>query len=128
MAPGGGRLVAIASILSLRGDPYVAAYAAAKHGVLGLVRSLAKEVAREGITVNAVCPGYVDTPMTDRTIANIAAKTGRGEAEARAHLEGLSPVGRLVRPEEVASAVSWLVSDGAAMVNGQAITLSGGEP
>jgi NAD(P)-dependent dehydrogenase (short-subunit alcohol dehydrogenase family) len=126
--PRGGRLIAIASILSLRGDPYVAAYAAAKHGVLGLVRSVAKEVAREEITVNAVCPGYVDTPMTDRTVAGIAARTGRTEAEARAFLAGTNPMGRLVRPEEVASAVLWLASDGAGMVTGQAITLSGGEP
>jgi 3-hydroxybutyrate dehydrogenase len=126
--PRGGRLIAIASIMSLRGDAYVAPYAAAKHGVLGLVRSVAKEVAKEAITVNAVCPGYVDTPMTDRTVANIAARTGRSEADARAWLERSNPMGRLVRPEEVASAVLWLASDGAAMVTGQAITLSGGEP
>ena len=126
--PRGGRLIAIASTASLRGDPYVAAYTAAKHGVLGLVRAVAKEVAREAITVNAVCPGYVDTPMTDRTVANIAARTGRPEAEARARLAGANPTGRLVRPDEVAAAVLWLASDGAAMVTGQAIALSGGEP
>jgi 3-hydroxybutyrate dehydrogenase len=126
--PEGGRLIAIASIASLRGEAYVAPYAAAKHGVLGLVRSVAKEVARDRITVNAVCPGYIDTPMTDRTVATIAAKTGRSEADAREHLARSNPMGRLVRPEEVASAVLWLASEETAMVTGQAITLSGGEP
>jgi 3-hydroxybutyrate dehydrogenase len=126
--PAGGRLIAIASIASLRGDAYVAPYAAAKHGVLGLVRAVAKEVAKDAITVNAVCPGYVDTPMTDRTVATIAAKTGRSEAEARDHLAKTNPMGRLVRPEEVAAAVLWLASEGAGMVTGQAIALSGGEP
>jgi 3-hydroxybutyrate dehydrogenase len=128
MPKGRGRLIAIASIMSLRGDPYVAAYAAAKHGVLGLVRSLAKETARDGITVNALCPGYIDTPMTDRTIANIVEKTGMSEAEARARIEATNPMNRLVRPEEVAAAVLWLASDAAAMVTGQGIAISGGEP
>lgn len=128
MPAGRGRLVAIASVASLRGDAYVAAYTAAKHGVLGLVRSLAKETAKDGITVNALCPGYIDTPMTDRTIANIAARTGMSAADARARLERANPTGRLVRPHEVAGAVLWLASDAAAMVTGQGIAISGGEP
>lgn len=127
MPNGNGRLIAIASIMGLKGDPYIAAYAAAKHGVVGLVRALAKEVAKDGVTVNAVCPGYVDTPMTDRTVANIAAKTGMSEADARARLAAMNPTGRLIAPAEVASAVLWLCSDGAAMVTGQAIAISGGE-
>lgn len=124
---GAGRLVAIASTASLRGDAYVSGYAAAKHAVLGLVRSLAVEVAREGITVNAVCPSYTETPMLRRTVATIVARTGRSEAEAEAPLLARNPLGRFVRPEEVADAVLWLAGDGAAAVTGQAISLSGGE-
>lgn len=127
MGPG-GRLVAVASVAGVRGFPYVAGYAAAKHGVIGLVRSVAEEVARKEITVNAICPGYLDTGMTDRTLANIAAKTGRPEAEARAALQAKSPQNRLFQPSEVTSTALWLCSEGARGVNGQAIVLAGGAP
>ncbi len=123
----GGRLIAVASTASLKGDPYIAAYAAAKHGVLGLVRSLAREVAAKGITVNAICPGFIDTPMTDRSVEVIVERTGRTPEEARAELVSTNPAGRLVRPEEVAAAAVWLASPAAAMVNGHALALSGGE-
>ena len=122
---GAGRLIAISSVAGLRGAPYIAGYAAAKHAVMGLVRSLALEVAREGITVNAVCPGYTETPMLRRSVANIVARTGRGEAEAEEMLH--NPQGRVVRPREVADAVLWLAGDGAASVNGQGIVISGGD-
>ena len=122
---GAGRLIAVASVAGLTGAPYVAGYAAAKHAVMGLVRSLALEVARQGITVNAVCPGYTETPMLRRTVANIVERTGRGEAEAEQMLHNSQ--GRIVRPEEVADAVLWLAGNGAASVNGQAIVISGGD-
>jgi NAD(P)-dependent dehydrogenase (short-subunit alcohol dehydrogenase family) len=124
VAAGHGRIVVIGSVVSKRGEPMVAAYTAAKHGVLGLVRSAAAEVASTGVTVNAVCPGYVDTPMTDRTVAAAAARTGRSEADIRARLAGRQPFGRLVTPEEVASAVMLCVDNAA--VNGQGITVDGG--
>lgn len=123
----GGRLIAIASIAGLRGAAYAAPYAASKHGVMGLVRSLAREVAKKGITVNAICPGFLDTEMTRRSIANIMEKTGRSEAEAIAALNAKNPQGRLVRPAEVTAAALFLASEGAASVNGQAILLDGGE-
>ena len=122
---GAGRLIAVSSVAGLKGAPYVVGYAAAKHAVMGLVRSLALEVARQGITVNAVCPGYTDTPMLRRTVANIVARTGRAEAEAEATLH--NPQGRIVQPREVADAVLWLAGDGAASVNGQGIVISGGD-
>ena len=122
---GAGRLIAVASTAGLRGAPYVAGYAAAKHAVLGLVRSLALEVARGGITVNAVCPSYTETPMLRRTVADIMEITGRSREEAEAPLR--NPQGRFVTPEEVADAVLWLAGPGAASVTGQAIALSGGE-
>ena len=106
------------------GEPYIAAYTASKHGVLGLVRSAAAEVAEPGVTVNAICPGYVDTPMTDATVAGIVAKTGRSEAEARQILADKQPNGRLVTPEEVAAAV-WFCVDNAS-INGQGINVDGG--
>ncbi|MFO1304475.1 MAG: SDR family NAD(P)-dependent oxidoreductase [Burkholderiales bacterium] len=122
-----GRVVNIASTAALGGFKYGAAYAASKHGVLGLTRSLALEVADRGITVNAVCPGYVETDMMTAAIDNVVARTGRTREEARAYFASQNPQGRVVQPEEVASAVMWLVSDGAAGVNGAAIPISGGE-
>ncbi len=125
---GWGRLIVIASVASLRGAPYISAYNAAKHGVLGLTRSLALEVARKGITVNAVCPGYINTPMTDRTLDNIVAKTGKSREEAEDFLKAGNAQHRLIEPDEVAETVRFLCSDGAVSINGQAVTLSGGEP
>ncbi len=119
-----GRVVVIASVAAKVGEPYIAAYTASKHGVLGLVRSAAAEVAETGVTVNAICPGYVDTPMTDATVAGITEKTGRSEAEARQILADKQPSGRLVTPEEVAAAV-WFCIDNAS-VNGQGINVDGG--
>ena len=119
-----GRVVVIASIAAKVGEPYIAAYTASKHGVLGLVRSAATEVARTGVTVNAVCPGYVDTPMTDATVAGIVEKTGRSEAEARQILADKQPTGRLVSPQEVADVV-WLCVDNAS-INGQGLNVDGG--
>jgi NAD(P)-dependent dehydrogenase (short-subunit alcohol dehydrogenase family) len=121
---GYGRIVVIASVAAKRGEPYVSAYAASKHGVLGVVRSAAAEFARTGITVNAVCPGYVATPMTEQTVATIAEKTGRTSDEARAALAAKQPNRRLVTVDEVADAV-WLCVTNAAL-NGQGITLDGG--
>jgi NAD(P)-dependent dehydrogenase (short-subunit alcohol dehydrogenase family) len=121
---GFGRVVVVASIAAKAGSPRIAAYTASKHGVLGLVRTAAMEVAKSGITVNAVCPGYVDTPMTDESVANIATGTGRSEAESRAILESQQPIGRLVTVEEVASAVMLCVDNAA--LNGQGINIDGG--
>lgn len=124
---GHGRVVNIASTAGLRGYAYVAAYAAAKHGVIGLTRALALETARRGVTVNAVCPGYTETDMVQRTIDNIQAKTGRTADQARAELLRHNPQGRLIQPEEIAAAVLWLCAPGAESVTGQAIAVAGGE-
>jgi len=121
---GWGRVISIGSIASLSGHRYIAAYTAAKHGLLGLTRALAAEYAASGITFNCVCPGYVDTPMTARTIANIARRTGRSEADARSVL--LTPQGRLITPEEVAQAVVFLASEAGRSINGQALVIAGG--
>jgi NAD(P)-dependent dehydrogenase (short-subunit alcohol dehydrogenase family) len=123
-AAGFGRVVVVASVAGKVGSARIAAYTASKHGVLGLVRTAAMEVAKTGVTVNAVCPGYVDSPMTEESVANIASGTGRSEADARAILEGMQPIGRLVTVEEVASAVMLCVDNAA--VNGQGINVDGG--
>ncbi len=123
----GGRLIAIGSTASLQGGANIAAYAAAKHGVLGLVRSVAQEVARKGITCNAVCPGFVDTGMAQTAKAGLMERFGITGDAAVARLVDGNPIGRLITPDEVAAAVLYLASPGAAMVNGHALALSGGE-
>lgn len=122
---GWGRFIAVASTAAVKGYAYAGAYAAAKHGALGLVRSLALELAKSGVTANAICPGYTDTPMLRAAIDQIAAKTGRPDPEA-AFIKA-NPMGRLIAPEEVAAAALWLASEAAAGVNGQAILIDGGE-
>jgi 3-hydroxybutyrate dehydrogenase len=124
---GWGRLVAVCSTAGVKGYAKVAPYAAAKHGVMGLVRSLALEVARGPVTVNAICPGVLDTDMTADTIRIIGEKTGRTPGEAKAALEALSPQNRLYRPDEVTAAALWLCGPGSEGVNGQGIVISGGE-
>ena len=122
-----GRVVNIASTAGLVGYRYVAAYCAAKHGIIGLTRALALEVANENITVNALCPGYTNTDMVTNAVANIVGKTGRREADIRAELVSRNPQGRLVQPEDVANTLRWLCLPGSEAVTGQAISISGGE-
>ncbi len=124
---GWGRLIAIASTAGIKGYAKVAPYAAAKHGVMGLVRSVALEVARGPVTVNAICPGFLDTDMTAQSIRVISEKTGRSPDQARAALEGLSPQNRLYRPDEVTAAALYLCGAGSDGINGQAITIARGE-
>ena len=123
----GARLINVASTAGLVGYAYVAAYCAAKHGVVGLTLALAAELSRTGVTVNAVCPGFTETPLIDKAVGNIVAKTGRTEEAARGELAKANPQGRLVTPDEVADAVLWLASPGAGSINGQAIVVAGGE-
>jgi NAD(P)-dependent dehydrogenase (short-subunit alcohol dehydrogenase family) len=122
-----GRIVFIASTAGLKGYAYVAPYVAAKHGVIGLTRALAMETAKSGITVNAVCPGYVETPMLERAVDRIVATTKRSEAETRSALAANNPQARFIKPEEVAAAVIWLCAGDSAAITGQAISISGGE-
>jgi NAD(P)-dependent dehydrogenase (short-subunit alcohol dehydrogenase family) len=124
---GFGRIVNVASTAGLRGAPYISAYAASKHAVIGLTRSLALEYATRNVTVNAVCPGYTDTDMVKQAIANIMKKTGRSESEALAALTATSPQRRLITPAEVSNAVLWLCRPGTESVTGQSIVIAGGE-
>jgi NAD(P)-dependent dehydrogenase (short-subunit alcohol dehydrogenase family) len=127
LAAGWGRIINIASTAGLTGYGYVTAYSAAKHGVVGLTRALAVEVATKGITVNAVCPGFTDTDIVKEAVANIVAKTGRTAEQAQAELASRNLQKRLVRPEEVANAVAWLCLPGSEAITGQAIAVAGGE-
>jgi NAD(P)-dependent dehydrogenase (short-subunit alcohol dehydrogenase family) len=124
---GFGRIANIASTSGLRGYPYVAAYCAAKHGVIGLTRALALEVAQRGVTVNAVCPGFTETALIEDAIANIRKVTGRSAEAAREALTRTNPQGRLIEPAEVAHAVAWLCLPGSESVTGQSIAVAGGE-
>jgi NAD(P)-dependent dehydrogenase (short-subunit alcohol dehydrogenase family) len=124
-AQGFGRMIVVASVASKIGAPYISAYVSAKHGVLGMVRAAAAELATTGITVNAVCPGYVDTPMTQRSVDAIVAKTGRSRELVLGNLESAQPIGRLITAGEVATAVSFLANDSGG-INGQSIVIDGG--
>jgi NAD(P)-dependent dehydrogenase (short-subunit alcohol dehydrogenase family) len=124
---GWGRIVNIASTAALRGYAYVSAYCAAKHAVVGLTRSLALEVATKGVTVNSVCPGYTETEMLQQAIDGIVAKTGRTREAARAELSAHNPQKRIIQPEEVANAVTWLCLPGSEAITGQSIAIAGGE-
>ena len=122
-----GRIIHIASTAGLQGYAYVSAYTAAKHGVIGLTKALALELARKNITVNALCPGYTETDIVQTAIGNIVAKTGKTAQQARDTLASGNPQQRLVQPEEIAQAVIWLCSPGSGAINGQAIAIDGGE-
>jgi NAD(P)-dependent dehydrogenase (short-subunit alcohol dehydrogenase family) len=127
VARGFGRIVAVASTAGLKGYPYVSAYCAAKHAVVGLVRALAQETAKTGVTVNAVCPGYTDTDLVRKAVDTVAARTGRSHEAVLAEMLVEEPLGRLVAPEEVAAAVVFLCSAQAAAVSGTTLAISGGE-
>jgi NAD(P)-dependent dehydrogenase (short-subunit alcohol dehydrogenase family) len=122
-----GRIVFVASTAGLKGYAYVAPYVAAKHGVIGLMRALAAENAKTGVTVNAVCPSFVETDMLEESVKRIVERTGRSVEDARASLASANPQGRFVQPQEVAAAVLWLCSESAGSITGQAISISGGE-
>ena len=127
VSKGFGRFIVIASTSSLKAYPYTLAYAASKHGVLGLVRSLALELAKTGVTSNAICPGFTDTDIVGSSVQNIIEKTGRSEEQALAAFTADNPMGRLIDPQEVAETAAWLCTEGAKSVNGQAIAIDGGE-
>jgi NAD(P)-dependent dehydrogenase (short-subunit alcohol dehydrogenase family) len=126
-ARGFGRVINVASTAGLKGYPYVTAYVAAKHGVIGFTRALALEMARTAVTINAVCPGYTETDLVRGAVETIMARTGRDEASARAELAKSNPQGRMVTPAEVAAAVLYLASSAAGSVTGVALSVSGGE-
>ena len=121
-----GRLVFVASVASLRGVPYAAHYAASKHGLLGLSRSLAAEYAKTNLTVNSVCPGYVDTPMTDQSVARVSQISGRSDSDARSAITNMTASGRLVDPEAIGNVIAMLCLPLSRDINGAAITLDGG--
>lgn len=123
----GARIINIASTAGMKGYAYVAAYCAAKHGVIGLTRALALELIKTGVTVNAICPGFTDTPLVAQSVATIVAKTGRTADEARRELARNNPQGRLIDPQEVADAALWLASPAAHSITGQALAVAGGE-
>jgi NAD(P)-dependent dehydrogenase (short-subunit alcohol dehydrogenase family) len=122
-----GRIIQVASTAGLMGYPYVTAYVAAKHGLVGLTRALALELARKNVTVNAVCPGYTETAIVAQAVENIVTKTGQTPEQARQALASRNPMQRLVQPAEVAHAVTWLCQPGSESINGQAIAIDGGE-
>ena len=122
-----GRIVNIASVAGLKGAPKISAYCAAKHGLIGLTRSLALEHAKSGVTINAVCPGYTESAMFDRAVKELEKSLGKSPEEARAMLVRPNPQARVVKPKEVADAVAWLCSPGASAITGQAIAVAGGE-
>ena len=124
---GWGRLIAVASTAGLKGYPYVSAYCAAKHGVVGLTRAVALELASTDITVNSICPGFTETPLLERSVENIIAKTGMSAEAAYQSLRAGNPQKRFIQTDEVAAMTVWLCSDGARSVTGQALSLSGGE-
>lgn len=128
MKPSGkGRMIAVASTAGQKGYSYVSPYCAAKHGVIGLVKSLALEAARCDITVNAICPGFIETPMLEKSVANIMEKTGRNEEEARKSLYSGNPQKRFIQVEEIAAMALWLCAPGSESITGQALSISGGE-